>query len=159
MLQCFNMHGLATLLKRTRPEVQGINTLFKTQTCELYTLFKTGIPEKHTVSSGTSRIANIGEYPPGWFSVHPQPFADTVHVGCEINPIDLRLISGLRLVWRLKGSFPSVPFLPSLPPFHFHTPLSYNCQSQGPVTSTHKESVNKFYPGGVSPLVLLTLAT
>ena len=39
----------ATLLKMTRPEVQGINTLFKTQTRELYTLFKTGIPENHTL--------------------------------------------------------------------------------------------------------------
>ena len=60
----------ATLLKKTRPEVQGINTLFKTQTCELYALFKKGFPENHTLSSGTSHIANIGEYPllPGFWS-------------------------------------------------------------------------------------------
>ena len=44
----------ATLLKKTYPEVQGINTLFKTQMHELYTLFKTGIPENQTLSSGTS---------------------------------------------------------------------------------------------------------
>ena len=31
----------ATLLEKTLLEVKGINTLFKTQTRELYTLFKT----------------------------------------------------------------------------------------------------------------------
>ena len=55
MLRCFDgARAHATLLKRTLLEVQGINTLFKTQTCELYTLFKTGMPENHTLSSGTS---------------------------------------------------------------------------------------------------------
>ena len=35
----------ATPLKRTRLEVKGINTLFKTQTRELYTLFNPFTPK------------------------------------------------------------------------------------------------------------------
>ena len=54
----------ATLLNRTRPEVQGINTLLKTQKHELYTLFKTWIPENHTLSSGTSPYSKYRGVPP-----------------------------------------------------------------------------------------------
>ena len=57
----FKLHAVCFL---TRPEVQGINTLFKTQTRKLYTLFKTGIPENHTLSSGTSPYSKYRGVPP-----------------------------------------------------------------------------------------------
>ena len=63
----------ATLLKKTRPEGQGVNTLFKTQTRELYTLFKTGIPENHTLSSGTSPYSEYRGVPPS-----PRAYTDSI---------------------------------------------------------------------------------
>ena len=50
-----------TLFKKTHPKVQGISTLFKTQTCRFYTMSK-----NYTLSSSTSYVANIGSTPLGF---------------------------------------------------------------------------------------------
>ena len=44
-------------------EVQGINTLFKTQMHELYTLFRQGSLKTIPYPAAHPRIANIGDYP------------------------------------------------------------------------------------------------